>query len=330
LLFIGLIIFFIIFVKSKDKNKANNKNKKNMDSQIVTLDKLEYDKFQQELGNLRAEIAALRGQIDAMQSRANELRNQNRELEERINRLSNSKIELEELQKQKDELFAIIIHDIKNPASLIKSLVELLRSYDLTASEQQEIIQDIVETTTKIVSLSQEVSRVLALEGSRMTLEIEEIDINELISSIFNRNIVAADKKSIEMKCEVSEGLPNCECDPQKIEDVIDNLVSNAIKFTHKNGVVKLRSRYDDNKIIVEVSDTGLGLSLDDVQKAFQRGARLSAAPTAGEPSSGLGLWIVKKLIEAHKGKVWVKSTLGRGSTFAFEIPLKQTVSEVI
>ncbi|MCX6153585.1 MAG: HAMP domain-containing sensor histidine kinase [Candidatus Kapabacteria bacterium] len=321
LIIFAIIIILIIF--GRLKKMKSNKPKDKMDNN-VTLSKNEYDKIQIEVGNLRAEIAALRGQIDAMQNRANEMRNQNKELEERINRLSISKRELEELQKQKDELFAIIIHDIKNPASLIKSLVELLRSYDLTANEQQDIIHDIVETTSKIVSLSQEVSRVLALEGSRMKLDMEPINVNELITSIFTRNNVAAKNKNISMTCELFEDLPDCQCDPQKIEDVIDNLISNAIKFTHQNGAVKLRSRFENERVIIEISDTGLGLSIDDVQRAFQRGARLSAAPTAGETSSGLGLWIVKKLVEAHKGKVWVKSTLGRGSTFAFELPLEQ------
>ena len=97
--------------------------------------------------------------------------------------------------------------------------------------------------------------------------------------------------------------------------------MSNAIKKKKKKGKVRILTKKENNNMIVEISDNGLGLSEEDVQKAFQRGVRLSATPTAGESSSGFGLWIVKKLVEAHKGKVWIRSALGRGSTFAFSIP---------
>lgn len=103
-----------------------------------------------ENAQLRAELAALRGQIDAMQVRGDELYKRNKELEDSIDKISKNKNELEELQKQKDELFAMVIHDMKNPAGLIKGLVELLRSYDLSASEQGEVLDDLVETSRKL------------------------------------------------------------------------------------------------------------------------------------------------------------------------------------
>jgi signal transduction histidine kinase len=119
--------------------------------------------------------------------------------------------------------------------------------------------------------------------------------------------------------------MPDVDLDYQKIDEVIDNLVSNAIKFSHKGGKIRIKTRKNgNNDVTVEVSDNGLGLTEEDIQRAFQRGSKLSAQPTGGEASSGLGLWIVKKLVEAHNGKVWVKSALGQGSTFAFTIPLKQ------
>jgi len=110
--------------------------------------------------------------------------------------------------------------------------------------------------------------------------------------------------------------------DVQKIDEVLDNLISNALKFSHEKGTVRIRTHKQDSNILIEISDNGLGLSEEDIKEAFQRGAKLSAKPTQGEPSSGLGLWIVKKLIEAHKGRVWVKSTLGKGSTFSISLPI--------
>ncbi|MDQ1265331.1 MAG: Histidine kinase protein [Bacteroidota bacterium] len=325
--FISLSVILFLYVRTKKKSIKKdiqpNIFKKIIDMKSSSKSN-DIDKLLAENSNLRAEVAALRGQIDAMQQRAGEMNGQNRELEDKVSRLAKSKYELEELQKQKDELFAVIIHDIKNPASLIKSLVELLRSYDLTATEQQEIIQDIVETTAKIVSLSQEVSRILSLESSNLVLDLEVSDINQIIKSVYHRNKVAAEVKHIEFTLNLDPKVPEVELDPQKIEDVIDNLVSNAVKFTHNKGKVCISSRRDGENAVIEISDDGLGLSQDDVRRAFQRGARLSARPTSGESSTGLGLWIVKKLTEAHNGKVWVKSIVGKGSTFGFSLPLKQ------
>lgn len=318
---VAILIFVIIFVKRKQIG-FNNQRGKIMDNKSNTIEELNLLKT--ENSELRAEIAELRGQIDALNARGELLNKQNKELQSNLNKLEHSKDELEELQKQKDELFAVIIHDIKNPASLIKSLVELLTSYDLTASEQQEIIQDIAQTTSKIVSLSQEVTKILSLESSTVHLNYDLIDINEVIKDVNQKNQIAAKNKSINLFTELMEKLPQGEFDHQKIDEVIDNLVSNAIKFTPNGGAIRIKSSKELNNLVVEVSDNGLGLTEEDLKQTFKRGIKLSAQPTAGESSTGLGLWIVKKLVESHNGRVWVKSTLGKGSTFAFSIPLKR------
>jgi len=325
---ISLLLFGIVLVVIRKNQKPNDdkqltpSGKQDMSQDTISISKEQHDRLVAENSNLRAEISALRGQIDAMQTRGDELIKQNNELKETVERLNKSQKEFEELQKQKDELFAIIIHDLKNPVALVKSLVELLRSYDLTVNEQKEIINDIFETTTKIVALSQEVTKILALESSSLNMKYETVQINEIITSVHHRNQIAANNKSIEVLLDLSEIVPESSMDPQKIEEIIDNLLSNAVKFSHKNGQVRIKSHRSDDNIVVEISDNGLGLSEDDIKQAFQRGGRLSAQPTAGEPSSGFGLWIVKKLVEAHRGRVWVKSALGKGSTFAFSLPI--------
>jgi signal transduction histidine kinase len=319
-----LILSFIIFRNGKGNEKKKLKGEQ---SGVITLEKYKYEQVLLENSNLRAEISALRGQIDALNSRAEELRKQNIELKEKVEKLSSSKSELEELQQQKDELFALIIHDIKNPAALIKNLVELLRSYDLTATEQQEIIDDILVTSNRIVALSQEVSRILALESSLMSLNLEEGNINDVIREVVKANSPNAKNKNINVFVDLDENIEVFKFDRYKVYEVLDNLVSNAIKFTQKGGEVRVESSVEGDKVVIKVIDNGLGLSDEDLSRAFQRGARLSAKPTADEPTSGLGLWIVKRLVEAMKGKVWVKSVLGKGSTFAFSLPILKEVN---
>ncbi|MFP4368842.1 MAG: ATP-binding protein [Candidatus Kapaibacterium sp.] len=319
---IALVFGLIMIFKPKQTKPETNISEEEM-GKNNKIEAQQMDKLKIENSNLRAEIAALRGQIDAMQARGQELRKQNNILQDNVTKLSSINEELQELQKQKDELFAVIIHDIKNPVSLIKSLVELLRSYDLTSSEQNDIINDIATTTVRIVSLSHEVSRILALEGSSMHLDINEFQVSTVVRDVFRRNSIHADNKDIKMLLDVDENLPLIEADMQKIDEITDNLLSNAIKFTQKGGTVKVSTYQKEKRVVVEISDNGLGLSEDDIKQAFQRGARLSAQPTGNESSTGLGLWIVKKLVEAHQGRVWVKSALGKGSSFAFELPLK-------
>ena len=318
-LFASLIFTLLfVFVKPKAKVEDNDELKKKL------------SRLELENNNLKAELSALRSQIEGLQRRTEDMRGRNRELEENVNRLMDSKSELEALQAQKDELFAILIHDIKNPAGIIKSLVELLRSYDLSASDQQSIIDDILSTTKVIVQLSQEVSRVLALEGGKLNMDFKRSNINGICKSVYNRFKVKSTEKNIGLLYDVPDGLPDIKLDDNKIDEVISNLISNAIKFTQKGGSVRLKAQQIDDTIVIEVSDNGLGLSEEDLNSAFKRGAQLSAKPTDGESSTGLGLWIVKKLVEAHNGRVWVRSSLGKGSTFAFSLPLEQKDSTKI
>ena len=322
-----ILLIFLIFLVIFNKNFAQKlKSFKFMENN--NIDNIE--QLKSENTRLRAELDALRGQIDNMQSRSQELNQKNVELEDNVSKLSKTKADLEDLQLQKDELFAVIIHDIKNPAALIKSLVELLNSYDLNSNEQQDVINDIIATTKRIVSLSHEVSRVLALEGGKLRMEFEKFDVIDVVKDVFRRNNIKVKEKEQVASFSVDDNISQLEADPQKLDEVLDNLYSNAIKFTPINGSVQIKVKEVDDAIVFEISDTGPGLTEGDLKNAFQRGAKLSAKPTSGESSTGLGLWIVKKLVEAHHGKVWVRSSIGKGSIFSFSMPKTQEDSNKI
>jgi signal transduction histidine kinase len=156
-----------------------------------------------------------------------------------------------------------------------------------------------------------------------MNLNYETTSVENIIQLVARRNESAAKIKSMGIMLEIPSDLPEVYLDVHKIEDVVDNLVNNAIKYSHNGGKIRIRAYKQDKEMVVEVSDNGLGLSEEDIKNAFQRGAKLSARPTAGELSSGLGLWLVKRIVEEHKGRVWVRSSLGRGSTFAFQLPIE-------
>lgn len=289
----------------------------------------DYDSLLAENGRLKAELQNLRGQISALEARSRHLQQENKALREQVERLSAKQEELLQLQEQKEALFAMVVHDIKNPALIIRSLVELLRSYDLSAQEQQEILNDIVETTSRIVKLSQEISRILILESKALQLDLQPVDIGTLIHTVCHRNQSVAERKSIALLQEVEPGLPLVTADPQRLEEVVDNLLSNAIKYSPHGATVTVRAYTREGRMHLEVEDTGLGMSEEDVRNAFQPGSRTRTQPTGGEPSSGLGLWIVKRLVEAHHGYVRIRSALGKGTTVYVELPLEQPTGVV-
>lgn len=317
-----ILVSGLLYILATNKSRKQKKRPNLKDHQIYQS--APYLALLAEKERLEKELAALRGQISSMESRSEQIKATNRELEEKVSKLTEYKENLEELQEQKDDLFAVIIHDIKNPVGIIKNLVELLRSFDLTATEQQEIMEDIVKTTQTIVSLSHEVSRVLALEGGKMSMNMTVQDLDPLAQEIVSRNVSKAFKKNIKIEL-MTGGVSEFSYDAMKIYEVLDNLVSNAVKFTQSGGAVRVKTYEKDGHAVIEVADNGLGLSEEDLQKAFKKGSQLSARPTAGESSTGLGLWIVKKLVEAHEGRVSVKSTLGQGSTFSVFLPMDGT-----
>ena len=273
--------------------------------------------------DLKYEISVLRRQIDNLNVSSLNMRKQNMILESKLVELKKVNENLEEIQKEKNELFAIIIHDIKNPTTIIKSLVEILRTYDVNNAEQQAIIDDLVISTKQVISLSQEISKVLTLEGTSVQMFLEYANPGLLVTEVANRNSINAKNKNQIISIDIEDNLPQFRVDVTKICEVFDNMLSNAIKYTQPGGKIGVKCSRAKDMIQFEFSDTGLGMSEDDLKRAFKRGQKLSAKPTGDETSSGLGLWIAKKIIEAHKGKIWIKSSLGVGTVFTIHIPIE-------
>lgn len=281
-----------------------------------------YEQLKKKLKILENENSFQRSQIRELKERISDLEQANLKLAEKKDKLVESKQQLEEIQHHKEELFAIAIHDIKNPASAIKSYIELIQSYDLNAVEQSEIMESMIRSSEQIVELAHEMTSVIAQSQPEPLVNLEMSSLKKIIDSVCTQNKGYALKKEINLVNKSSLDLPNTKLDPAKMEEVLDNLINNAIKYAPKNTFVNVSTFFTSDKITVEIVDNGVGLSEEDIKRAFTRGGKLSSVPTAGEKSSGLGLWIVKKIIEEHGGRVWVKSKLGHGSTFGFELPI--------
>jgi signal transduction histidine kinase len=236
-----------------------------------------------------------------------------------------------ELQKQKEELFSIAIHDIKNPAAAIKSYVELLEGYDLNAVEQQEIVKYLIDSTEQIINLAQTINMsVMGTEHNPDAVERkDEVSLYQIVKSIISQNIGYAKKKEVHLINKTTPDTPNILAIKSKIEEVIFNLINNAVKFAPPGTLVFVKSYFTEKSVVLEITDNGVGLSEEDANKAFTRGGILSSKPTGDEESSGLGLWIVKKFIEEHDGEVWLESKINVGSTFGIKLPINHIPAKV-
>jgi signal transduction histidine kinase len=274
---------------------------------------------------IKEENKVLNNTISFLSNNINDLETANCELIKQKEKLVNNENRLLELQKKKEELFSIAIHDIKNPAAAIKSYVELLEGYDLNAIEQQEIVKYLIDSTEQIMQLAQSINRSVLGEENEVNEEEdkESVSLHKIVKSIVSQNIGYANKKKVELINKTTQDTPNIEALKSKIDEVIFNLINNAIKFSPPETKVFIKSYFTENNVSLEVTDNGVGIAPEDLNKAFTKGGILTAKPTGDEESTGLGLWIVKKIIDEHYGEVWVDSKLNVGTTFGFRLPIK-------
>ncbi len=303
------------------KVMAGNKEFTELGNAFKSLKK-DYDKVKSENEELKGNIKLMKGQIE-------ELEGINNELIVQKERLSDSEKTLKDLQKKKEDLFAIAIHDITNPISAIKSYIELLEGYDLNATEQQEIVQCLVSSTDKVLSLAREINSIVIFERAdeNEPKKDEKNDkaptssIYEIIKSVLKQNQAYAKKKSVYLVNNSSANTPGVKANPEKVEEILFNLVNNAIKFGPPETTVQVKSYFNNGYVMIEVTDDGAGIAKEDIDKAFTKGGTLTAKPTGDEKSTGLGLFSVKTIVEGFGGEVWVNSKLNLGSTFGFKLP---------
>jgi signal transduction histidine kinase len=160
-----------------------------------------------------------------------------------------------------------------------------------------------------------------ALEDGQFKLTLEAVDVNELARAVLERNAAYAEKKRITPHLDVERGALLVNADKNRVNQVLENFVSNAIKFSPPGEQVTVGTRKTESGVLVEVRDSGPGFTEEDMKKLFVKYAKLGNMPTGGEKSSGLGLAICKKVVEIQGGKTGARNNPGGGATFWFELP---------
>jgi signal transduction histidine kinase len=248
----------------------------------------------------------------------------NTTLQESNEQLQSKNDELAALNAEKNELMGIVSHDLKNPIGAIHTFAELLESKEFEGEEADLAIQQIGKISDRMLDLVKNLLDVNRLESGGMTMNLVGFDIAPMVEATVYQYASQAEAKNITLHFANEAETSIATADEQAIMQVLDNIISNAVKYSPhgKNVFVRIKARNEG--IRVEVQDEGQGISPEDMTKLFGKFARLSARPTGGEHSTGLGLSIVKKMVEAMNGRVWCESEVGKGATFIVELPSAQ------
>jgi signal transduction histidine kinase len=188
--------------------------------------------------------------------------------------------------------------------------------------KQAEYIGDILDSGQHLLSLINDILDLSKIEAGRMELEVSDFDLPGTIENTLTLVRERAVRRGIALERSVDERLGTIRADERKVKQVLLNLLSNALKFTPQGGKIAVRAAASDGVVEISVRDTGVGIAPEDHEKVFEEFRQVGTASKKVE-GTGLGLAISRKFVELHGGKIWVKSQVGRGSTFAFTLPLR-------
>src|SRR6266850_1190965 len=228
-----------------------------------------------------------------------------------------------ELDRLKSEFVAVVSHEVRTPLTSIKGSLELLgdERFHVLPPPQKELLSICQANTERLISLINDILDFSKLESSKLSLNFETVEVGRVVPEAVDhiRNLAAMRGITIDVHIEGTAGA--LEADPMRVAQVITNLLGNAIKFSPAKGKIEVWSRGTEEEVTVDIKDFGKGISQRDLSRLFQRFAQLDSSTTRRAGGTGLGLVISKGIVEQHAGRIWVESTMGKGSTFSFSLP---------
>lgn len=230
---------------------------------------------------------------------------------------------LKALNKLKDKHLAIAAHDLRNPIAAIHGLSDLLVDPELEKEERQTFVEAINTVSKQMLILVDDLLDISVIESGKFDLHKIPGNLSVIIHERAELMAINAKNKDISLTMALDE-VPDLQIDVDRMRQVIDNLLSNAVKFSPSETTVHVSCGKKDDGLVFSVADQGPGIAQEDLDKLFGVFQKLDIQPTAGEKSTGLGLSIVKRIVEAHGGEISVESEVGKGSTFTVTIPIER------
>jgi signal transduction histidine kinase len=242
-------------------------------------------------------------------------------LKERANKLEQAYRELQEIDRLKDELVQNVSHELRTPLTFIKGYVELLMEQEMgpLTETQREALSIVTEKTNALTRL---VSDIIFLQQvERESLDLAPHNMRDVASLALHSCEIASGSAGITLRLEAPPDLNPILIDRDRISQVFDNLLGNAIKFSPRGGTITIAVEDFGDRLRMSVADTGVGIPADKLIKIFDRFYQVDGSATRRFGGAGLGLAIAKRIVEAHGGEIWVESTVGIGSKFSFTLP---------
>ncbi len=235
-------------------------------------------------------------------------------------------LNLEEANRQnalKNHFLGMAAHDLRNPIGVVEGYASLL-AIKISDAEQSTYIKQIKKTSQFMLTLVNNLLDVAQIEAGKLELDLTLTDFISLITQGISLNRPLADTKQIQLKCHYDEDIPQIKVDASRIEQVMNNLISNAIKYSYPQTTINTCITKNENALVLSVKDEGQGIPENEIGKLFQPFSKTSVKSTAGEVSTGLGLLICRQIVEAHQGQIWVESQVEVGSTFYVSLPIER------
>jgi signal transduction histidine kinase/nitrogen regulatory protein PII-like uncharacterized protein len=231
---------------------------------------------------------------------------------------------LQELNATKDKFFSIIAHDLRNPFNGILGISELLVSSRESFSQEEttSMIKMVHDSSQHAFDLLENLLEWSKAHTGRIDFNPEKYLLDNLVNEVVSLLENLSNQKNIKLNHQITKNL-SVYADRNMIHTILRNLITNAIKFTHRNGEINVSAIQQSNEIVVHVRDTGVGISENDIDKLFKISEKITSRGTNDEKGTGLGLLLCKEFVEKHGGKIWVESQVGRGSDFIFTLPLQ-------
>lgn len=252
-----------------------------------------------------------------------ELKEANFKVNQAHKELTEKNEELAKLNVQKNQFLGMAAHDLRNPLGIIQGFSEMLLHFEKNIDEKSlKKIQHIKNTSSYMLHLVNELLDISVIESGKVHLSLSKQNLADLIKNNITLNESMAERKQITLAFASNQNTLEVLCDPLKIEQVLNNLITNAIKFSKSGTTIEIELSKTDREAIFAVKDQGPGISPAEKERIFHSFVKGSAKATGGEASTGLGLAIAKKIIAEHKGRIWIESELEKGSTFFVALPL--------
>jgi len=235
--------------------------------------------------------------------------------------------QLERLNRAKSEFVSIVSHEFRTPLTGIQGFSEMMRDEELSLDEMREYAGDIHKDALRLNRMITEMLDLDRMEAGRMTMHPERIDLNAVVEDVADR--VRPNAPNHTLTLDLQKDLPGINADRDRMTQVASNLLNNAVKYSPTGGRITVTTRAEGDQLRLDVRDEGLGIPPDALETIFERYSRVDSQATKDIQGTGLGLPIVRQIVQLHGGKVWAESELGRGSVFHIILPVAGAGAQV-